>query len=112
MTTTNCWAAIACSYFEALQRTGDKGRILEEETRLRSLNNLLNTAGFRNDIYIDFVEETIDLLRLLADPQAAKDGKLLLEKFNDAGVSSAIITHFRVSNPARIDTFSDERVSV
>ena len=89
--------AIAFSYFETLQRIGDKGRLLAEETRLRSLNNLLNTAGFEEHLYEDFVEESINLLRIVAASlPTSPHNRVLLEKFNDPGVSSAIITHLRV----------------
>jgi ubiquitin thioesterase protein OTUB1 len=89
--------AIAFSYFETLLRIGDKTRIVGELARLKSLNNLLNQAGFAEHLYEDFVAETIDLLSDLAyslPPPGDDTG--LLKAFNDAGISSAIITHFRV----------------
>ena len=85
-----------------------------EEARIWSLNNLLNAAGFRQDIYMDFVEETINLLRLISESisspyNQAHGSHVLLEKFNDPGVSSAIITHFRLLTSAwmrsRPDTY-------
>lgn len=89
--------AIAFSYFETLLRIGDKARILEELTRLRSLNNLLNQAGFAEHLYEDFVAETLNLLSEIAySLPASGDDAGLLKAFNDAGISSAIITHFRV----------------
>ncbi|KAI9835674.1 MAG: hypothetical protein M1838_005226 [Thelocarpon superellum] len=99
----NC--AIAFSYFETLQRVGDRQRILEEETRLRSLNNLLNLAGFQHYLYEDFVDETISLLRLIASsPPSATGDTLLFDKFNDPAVSNAIITHFRLITSAWMKT--------
>lgn len=89
--------AIAFSYFETLLRIGDKARILEELTRLKSLNNLLNQAGFAEHLYEDFVAETLDLLSEIAySLPSSGDDAGLLKAFNDAGISSAIITHFRV----------------
>lgn len=85
-------------YFEALLRLGDPMKILAEESRLKSLNNLLNSVGFREEIYEDFVDETISLLRgTAASIPCHDDGAALLGSFNDAGMSNAIITHFRVS---------------
>lgn len=86
-------------YFEALLRLGDPMKILAEESRLKSLNNLLNSVGFQEGIYEDFVDETITLLRATAASiPCHDDGAALLASFNDAGLSNAIITHFRVSN--------------
>ena len=97
--------AIAYSYFETLIRLNDPIHFEAEEARMWSLNNLLNTAGFRQDIYMDFVEETINLLRLISEsissPHNPAHGRsVLLDKFNDPGVSSAIITHFRLLTSA------------
>lgn len=72
-------------------------KILAEESRLKSLNNLLNSVGFREDIYEDFVDETVSLLRATAASIPCHDnGDALLTSFNDAGLSNGIITHFRV----------------
>lgn len=77
-------------------------KILAEESRLKSLNNLLNAVGFQEVLYEDFVEETISLLRQTATSIPCQDnGAGLLHSFNDAGMSNAIITHFRVSNCGR-----------
>ncbi|KAI9842979.1 MAG: hypothetical protein M1837_006716 [Sclerophora amabilis] len=105
----NCgWRAIAFSYFEILQQIGDKDRIHQEMTRLRSLNNLLNTVGFQEHLYEDFVEETITLLRTLAESvSASADDTNLLEKFNDSEISNAIITHFRLLTSAWMKTHAD-----
>ena len=90
--------AILFGYFEALLRLGDPMKVLAEESRLKSLNNLLNAVGFQEDLYEDFVDETLSLLRETATSIPCQDnGAALLSSFNDAGVSNAIITHFRVS---------------
>lgn len=89
--------ALAFGYFETLLRSGNRGRILEEQTRLKSLNNLLNRVGFDKDVYEDFFDETFNLLGELASlTPAPVAASTLLERFNDDAVSSAIITHFRV----------------
>lgn len=100
--------AIAFGYYETLLRLGDKDRILLEETRLRSLNNLLNNVGYPGHVYEDFVDESLLLLRDVADQVPATDqGASLLEKFNDENVSNAIITHFKVSgNPLKTEVLS------
>ncbi|KAI4123969.1 MAG: hypothetical protein LQ347_005919 [Umbilicaria vellea] len=88
-------------YFEALLRLGDPMKILAEESRLKSLNNLLNSVGFQEEIYEDFVDETISLLRgTAASIPCHDDGAALLASFNDAGLSNAIITHFRLITSA------------
>lgn len=77
-------------------------KILAEESRLKSLNNLLNAVGFQEDLYEDFVDETVSLLRATAASMPCHDnGDGLLASFNDAGMSNAIITHFRVSSYTR-----------
>ena len=89
-------------YFEALLRLGDPMKILAEESRLKSLSNLLNAVGFQEELYEDFVDETISLLRQTAASIPCQDnGAGLLDSFNDAGMSNAIITHFRVSHYGR-----------
>jgi len=93
----NSIQAIAFCYFETLLRLGDRNRILAEETRLKSLNNLLNSLGFQEHLYEDFVEATLDLLRQIsASIPVQDDGAALLAAFNDPEISNGIITHFRV----------------
>ena len=94
----DCRQALAYGYFEALLRAGNAMRIQSEIVRLKSLNNLLNAVGNDPMLYEDFVQETIDLLeRTGADLPCVDDGAMLLASFNDVGVTSSIITHFRVS---------------
>ncbi|KAI9791331.1 MAG: hypothetical protein M1833_001556 [Piccolia ochrophora] len=106
----NCgWRALAFGYFETLQRTGDKNRILEEEARLKSLNNLLNNVGFHEHVYEDFVDETVKLLRTIAcSTQPNVVDSELLERFNDSEVSNAIITHFRLLTSAWMKTHVED----
>jgi ubiquitin thioesterase protein OTUB1 len=78
-------------------RLGDRNRIIAEETRLKSLNNLLNSLGFQEHLYEDFVETTLDLLRQIsASIPVQDDGAALLAAFNEPEISNGIITHFRV----------------
>jgi hypothetical protein len=95
-------AAIAFTYFEALVRQGDIAKFEEEEARLVSMHNLLNNAGFPHDVYIDWAEEAFELLHELAQSLRNNDGRaadVLLQKFNDEGVSLSIMTYFKVSAP-------------
>lgn len=95
--------ALAFGYFEVLFRTTNRDRINRESARLKSYNNLLNSLGYDQDLYIDFVQETLDLLERTAASLERQDGEQkLLASFNDEGVSNSIITHFRVSVKGRI----------
>ena len=90
--------ALAFGYFEVLYRTTNRDRIERELARLKSYNTLLNSVGYDQDLYIDFVQETLDLLEQTAASLGRQDGEQkLLASFNDEGVSNSIITHFRVS---------------
>lgn len=54
--------------------------------------------GYDPDLYLDFVQETCDLLKQTAANVATADGEQkLVASFNDEGISSSIITHFRVN---------------
>jgi ubiquitin thioesterase protein OTUB1 len=86
--------AVAFSYFEALVRIGDPHKFLVEETRLKSLRNILNDAGFQEHLYEDFAEDTIDLLRETSS--AADGGATLLQTFNDTNRSMSVITYLKV----------------
>jgi hypothetical protein len=70
---------VAFCYFEALVRTADAYKFEEEVTRLKS-----------------FTEEAWELLLKLANTSVDVGMALLLEKFNDMGVSMAMITYFKV----------------
>ncbi|KAF2785623.1 cysteine proteinase [Melanomma pulvis-pyrius CBS 109.77] len=109
------WRAIAFTYFETLIRVGDVNKFEDEEVRLASMHNLLNIAGFQPDVYIDWVDEAFDLLRKLAASVQVMDGAapgILLDTFNDLGISLAIITYFKLlasawvqSHPADFEPF-------
>ncbi|KAJ4989858.1 Ubiquitin thioesterase OTUB1 [Stagonosporopsis vannaccii] len=94
------WRAIAFTYFEALLRLGDGQRFADEEGRLISMGNLLDNIGYSRDIWIDFADEAYDLLRKLGHSVEVMDGNaadILLQAFNDMGISMAIITYFKPS---------------
>jgi ubiquitin thioesterase protein OTUB1 len=72
---------------------------LGEVARLTSLNNLLDSVGYLRDIYEDFTDETLQLLKQTASnlSNSHDGGAALLASFNDAAICNAIIMHFRVS---------------
>lgn len=74
-------------------RIGDSHKFLEEVTRLKSMHNILNDAGFQEHLYEDFADDTIDLLRETAS--ATDGGAALLQTFNDTNRSMSIITYLK-----------------
>lgn len=92
------WQALAFGYYEALLYHGDHSKIAAEMARLKSLNNLLVSAGYDQYMFDAFVEETLGLLdQTAASIPCQDDGAALLASFNDESISGAIIAHFRVS---------------
>lgn len=78
-------------------RIGDPVKCEEEVARLTSMNNLLNLAGFPEHVYIDFAEETYELLNNLSKSlRTGRAAEFLLTSFNDESVSMSIITHVKV----------------
>ncbi|KAL8925588.1 MAG: hypothetical protein Q9172_002158 [Xanthocarpia lactea] len=103
--------ALAFGYFEALLQTADPSRLLGEVARLTSLNNLLDTVGYLRDIYEDFTDVTLQLLKdTAATLPSHVGGAALLESFNDAAVCNAIIMHFRLVTSAWLKTHADSYV--
>lgn len=85
---------MAFCYFETLQRIGDRHKFLEEETRLKSLQNMLRDVGFQEHLYEDFADDCYMLLRETA---SASNSSGLLEAFNDEPRSLSIITFLKVN---------------
>ncbi|KAJ0159571.1 Ubiquitin thioesterase OTUB1 [Colletotrichum tanaceti] len=96
----NCgWRAIGFSYFEHLVNNGDQHQILGEAARIQSLDQyLLRVGGYDRMLFEDMVEETIallkDLAQNIANPQLAMH--ILLQRFNEQDASNAIIYHLRL----------------
>lgn len=89
--------AIAFGYFEGLLHLGDSNKFLEEETRLRSLVNVMTTAGYDAFLFEDMADETFDLLRKLASSlHASNADALLIEAFNNEELQNSVITHLKV----------------
>jgi len=81
-------------------RSGSSDFAYEELARITSLNNVLNSAGFAEYLYEDFVEETVEALKTIASAisnETHYQDKVLLEIFNIQEKSDAIITHIKVS---------------
>ena len=92
--------ALPFGLFERVLHTNSATRIIQESTRLESLNDLLTQAGVEKEVYADFVDPTFELLQELAS--LVTEGKIdkaegrLLEAFNDPEIGNAVIMHFRV----------------
>jgi len=94
---TNISIAVAFGYFERLLFIGDSGKCFQEEARLRSLSNVLNSAGFEPYLYQDFADEVFDLIRSVANAIGEGKGEeVLMEAFNDESLQNYVITHFKV----------------
>ncbi|KAI4207390.1 MAG: hypothetical protein LQ348_000576 [Seirophora lacunosa] len=98
-------SSLAFGYFEALLHSVDPQAPLAQIARLTSLNNLLDSVGYQRDIYEDFAEETIQLLKHIASTTPNHDdGAALLSSFNDPNVCNGIIMHFRLITSAWMKT--------
>lgn len=68
-----------------------------EEARLRSMSNVMVEAGFDAMLIEDFAEETISLLRKVAEAVPLGTAEDVLEEtFNDQMTQDYIITYIRV----------------
>ncbi|KAH7126379.1 peptidase C65 Otubain-domain-containing protein [Dactylonectria estremocensis] len=115
----NCgWRAIGFSYFEKLIESGDQGKIEGEVARLMSFSHMMSTVG-GYAYFEEWADEIFGLLRELAqsmeNPNSQITHLLLLERWNDASVSSSIIYYLRLlaatylkANAATYDPFLPE----
>jgi ubiquitin thioesterase protein OTUB1 len=69
---------------------------LEEETRLKSLGNVINMAGYSQFIWEDFADEIYALLRKCMSASSANSEAFLLEHFNNEEIQNQIITYLKV----------------
>lgn len=91
------WTAIGFCYYETLLRLGDKQKFLEEQARIRSLGNLLQAGGLPRDIYEDWEDEIMDLLKTLPTYHSLEEAEAaLLTAFNETGPWQSIITYLKV----------------
>ncbi|KAL8354742.1 hypothetical protein RB601_000481 [Gaeumannomyces tritici] len=91
--------AIGFSYFETLILTATPAKIAAEIARLAELDQYIeNVGGFQRFLWEDMAEETMlilaDIQANLANPDVAIAS--LQAKFNDDGVSNAVIYHLRL----------------
>lgn len=95
----NCgWRAIGFCYFELLIQQGSKELVDGEHLRLTQLNNyLVNSGNYDPDLFVDFVEDTFELLKQISDNIHDPDTAMavLTTKFNDAS-SMSILFHLRL----------------
>ncbi|THY79176.1 cysteine proteinase [Aureobasidium pullulans] len=98
------WRAVAFGYFENLFRFGDRTKFLEEETRLKSLGNVINMAGYSQFIWEDFADEIHGLLRKCMSADASKSEAFLLEHFNNEETQNGIITYLKTLTSAWMKT--------
>jgi ubiquitin thioesterase protein OTUB1 len=74
---------------------GDKFKFAEEETRLKSLHNILNQYH-QEDLYEQFADDTFELMQELAASVSVVDGSItLLTAFNDDNRSKSIMTYIK-----------------
>ncbi|KAG0650261.1 Otubain-1 [Hyphodiscus hymeniophilus] len=120
----NCgWRATGFAYFETLLRLQDKAQLEEEIARMTSLNNLIaRVGGFDAWMFEDMVEETVSLLRDMADsietsPQTAEE--ILMQRFNESDISNNIVYHLRLlassflkSSPSSYQDFIPDNLGV
>lgn len=91
--------AIGFGYFETLIKLGNKAQVDAEKQRLEGLNEYIQLhGGFDPMVFVDFVEETTDLLQRVSDKFANPDEALkeVVDTFNDVSVSNGIIYHLRL----------------
>jgi ubiquitin thioesterase protein OTUB1 len=108
--------AMAFAYLEALIRAGDKSKFMVEEVRLKSMQNILDAAGFQQDVWEDFAEELWDLMRRIAgslhspaDAQSSADTKsILLTAFNNIGLQASIIAYLRFLTSSYMQTHAED----
>lgn len=95
----NCgWRAIGFCYFELLIQQGSREIVDGECLRLTQLNDYLVESGnYDPDLFMDFVEDTFELLKQISDSIHDHDTAMaiLTTKFNDLS-SMNILFHLRL----------------
>lgn len=103
--------AIVFCYYETLLCLGDKAKFQEELTRIRSLSNLLQAVGHGRDIYEDWEDETLGLLKTLSSCSLDRGNAEIMAAFNEGGTWMAIITYFKVRHSAHCTYLTQEAYS-
>jgi ubiquitin thioesterase protein OTUB1 len=107
----NCgWRAVAFGYFENLFNFRNPLQAQQELVRIKNLNTILDQVGQEEHLYEIFVDATEEVFGQIigAIERGERDDSFLVALFNDEYNSNAIITHFRVSNPAVIPALEHE----
>ncbi|KKY36746.1 putative ubiquitin thioesterase [Diaporthe ampelina] len=95
----NCgWRAIGFCYFELLIQQGSQELVDGECLRLTQLNDyLVNSGNYDPDLFVDFVEDTFELLKQISANIHDHDTAMavLTTKFNDLS-SMNILFHLRL----------------
>lgn len=94
--------AIGFCYFELLIQQGSRELVEGERLRLTQLNDyLVNSGNYDPDVFIDFVEDTFELLQQISDNIHDLDTAMavLTTKFNDLS-SMNILFHLRLLSGA------------
>ncbi|QIW99209.1 hypothetical protein AMS68_004727 [Peltaster fructicola] len=106
------WRAIGFAFLEKLILNNDATKLIEQEARLRSLSNVINSAGYAPMVYEDFADVLFDFMRALGDAVRAGNAEsALLEGFNKDDIESAVITHLRTLTAAWMKTHPEEYVN-
>ena len=106
-----CITAIAFGYFENLVRCGDIAQLQRELARLRGLDDYIEKIGnFERAKFEDMNQETFDLFDevITAMSNGQDCMQVVMEKFNDAFSSQAIIYHLRFLVAAGIKGVREE----
>ena len=91
--------AVGFGYFETMIRVFTKEQYADEIARVAGLTEMIaGVGGFSMMLFEDMVEETIKLLRLMAEhaDNPVRAHTLLMDSFNNREISSAIIYHLRL----------------
>ncbi|KAI9745299.1 MAG: hypothetical protein M1818_001579 [Claussenomyces sp. TS43310] len=121
----NCgWRAIVYSYFEILQKLGNKDQVESEHARMLSFGPwITTTTGYEDWIWEDMRDEVLSLLKDISDTIGlglqSENGSLVLQRLNTAEISNSMMYWFRLvasawlkADPERYQGFIPEGMSV
>lgn len=97
-TTTDYIAAIGFCYFELLIQQGSPEVVQGEQLRLSQLNDyLVNSGGYDPDMFMDFVEETMQLFKDISDNIHSPDTAIaILTSLFNSDESMGLLYHLRL----------------
>lgn len=103
--------AIGFAYFEQLIRAGDRDQVQNELNRMKGLNDYIEKTGEHAKwIFEDMVGESFEVLEeiLASITHGHAAMTQLAAKFNDPGVSAAIVYHLRLLASSWLRENADE----